>query len=82
MELNNIDHNSYGNPDGGPIFRNSVILYVFSWVCFYLQVVTADTLWTWAWRILSAISLLLIIYINWNKAVNIFKNNKRKKDKN
>jgi energy-coupling factor transporter transmembrane protein EcfT len=77
MELNNIDHNI--SPEGGmPHFRTSIVLYLCSWIFFVFQTITADVVWTWSWRALSAISLILIIYINWNKALEIFKSKKKK----
>jgi hypothetical protein len=77
MELNNIDHSS---SDGAPTFRASIILYISSVVFYIFQTMDLNIVWTWVWRALSLISLILIIYINWNKALEIFKS-KKKKDK-
>jgi energy-coupling factor transporter transmembrane protein EcfT len=77
MELNNIDHN-ISSEGGMPHFRASIVLYICSWVFFVFQTMSADAVWTWSWRALSAISLILIIYINWNKALEIFKSKKKK----
>ena len=80
MELNNIDHNI--SSEGMPHFRASIVLYACAWLFFWLQTLSADTIWTWTWRGLSLISLILIIYINWNKAVDIFRGNKKLPDIN
>jgi len=76
MELNDINNNS--SSTGAPHFTASIMLYICSWVFFIFQTISADTVWTWTWRALSAISLILIIYINWNKALDIFRNKKKK----
>ena len=62
-----------------PSLRLSIALYACSWLFFIFQSWSADAVWTWAWRALSAISLILIIYINWNKVKEIFKNKKKPK---
>ena len=62
-----------------PSLRLSIALYACSWLFFIFQSWSADAVWTWSWRALSAISLILIIYINWNKAMEIFKNKKKPK---
>lgn len=77
MELNNIDQN-ISTEGGAPHFRASIVLYACSWLFFIFQTISADAVWTWSWRILSAISLILIIYINWNKAMEIFKSKRSK----
>lgn len=61
-----------------PSLRLSIALYACSWLFFIFQSWSADAVWTWSWRALSAISLILIIYINWNKALEIFKSKKKK----
>jgi len=76
MDLNHIDHSS---SDGAPTFRASIILYISSVVFYIFQTMDLDAVWTWVWRGLSLISLILIIYINWNKAIEIFKKKKTKK---
>ena len=80
MDFNHIDHN-HTTPDGAPTFKLSIALYACSWLFFIFQTWSADALWTWTWRALSAISLILIIYINWNKALDIFKDKKKKTHK-
>ena len=79
MDLNTIDHSN--SPEGAPTFRASIILYISSVVFYLFQTMSIDLLWTWVWRGLSLISLILIIYINWNKAIEIFKNKKKKTKK-
>lgn len=75
MELHNLDtgHATHG-------FINSavpsIVLYALSWLFIYFQTLTADIIWTWTWRGLSLISLLLIVYINWNKVKEIRKSKK------
>lgn len=71
-----IDNDSSNTGIGHP--ATSAILYVLSWLFVYFQAVSADEIWTWIWRGLSLVSLLLIIYINWDKAMTIFKSNKTK----
>lgn len=75
MDLNNIDHNSASTD--APTFRASIILYISSVVFYIFQTMDMDAVWTWVWRGLSLISLILIIYINWNKAIEIFKKTKK-----
>lgn len=75
-EMPPVDDNSNNTAIGHP--ATSAILYVLSWLFVYFQSVSADEIWTWVWRGLSLISLLLIIYINWDKAVIIFKARKVK----
>jgi len=79
MDLNSIDHHTASSPDGTLTFKASIVLYICSWMFFIFQTISADAIWTWTWRALSAISLILIIYINWNKALDIFKNKKKNK---
>lgn len=43
----------------------------------FIQTATADTLYIWAFRALTIISLSLVIYINWNKALEIFKSKRK-----
>lgn len=75
MDLNHhIDDTTVDSPS----LRLSIALYACSWLFFIFQSWSADAVWTWVWRGLSAVSLILIIYINWNKAVEIFKNKKKK----
>lgn len=54
----------------------SIILYALSWLFIYFQSISADFIWTWTWKALSAISLIFIIYINWHKVIEI-RNNKK-----
>ena len=61
-----------------PSLRLSIALYACSWLFFIFQSWSADAVWTWSWRALSAVSLILIIYINWNKAMEIFKKKNKK----
>jgi hypothetical protein len=74
MELNHIDDTTTDTPS----WRLSMILYLCSWVFFIVQSWTADVIWTWTFRGLSGVSLLLIIYINWNKAMEIFRGKNKK----
>ncbi len=59
----------------------SFILYALSWLFMYFQSISADEIWTWVWRGLSLLSLLLIIYINWSKAGEIFRAKNSNRDK-
>lgn len=70
------DHTGLGAPA-----KLSIALYVCSWLFLWLETLSADVIWTWTFRILSGISLLLIIYINWNKAIDIFRTKKKKSPK-
>jgi energy-coupling factor transporter transmembrane protein EcfT len=79
MELNPIDHPD--TPTGHSQVVPSIILYICSWLFIGLADASADDIWKWSWRTLSGISLLLIIYINWNKAKEIFKSKKSKNKK-
>ncbi len=79
MDLNTIDHHT-SSPEA-PTFRTSMILYVCSIVFYIFQTMDLDLVWTWVWRGLSLISLILIIYINWNKALEIFKGKSSKEPK-
>lgn len=77
MELHDVHTNSTSNHSTGighPVA--SIILYAMSWLFMYFETLTADQIWTWVWRGLSLISLLLIIFINWHKVVEI--RNKKK----
>lgn len=78
METGNLHDSSHHGPGQ---FVPSIILYICSWLFIYLGTLSADTIWTWTFRGLSAISLILIIYINWNKAMEIFKGKKKTKNK-
>ena len=77
MELNHDIDNTVDTPS----LRLSIVLYACSWLFFIFQSWSPDAIWTWGFRALSAISLLLIIYINWAKAKEIFKNKKKKHGK-
>jgi hypothetical protein len=77
METGNL-HDAH---HGSGTFVPSIILYTCSWLFIYLETLSPDAIWTWAFRALSAISLLLIIYINWAKAKEIFKSKKKNHDK-
>lgn len=73
MELGQLDNTPHHDTSTGHLSGLlSLVLYAFSWIAFWLQANTADMIWTWIWRGLSLISLILIIYINWNKAKEIF----------
>lgn len=77
MEIHDVQPNSTNHHGSGvthPVA--SIILYALSWLFIYLETLSMDLIWTWIWRSLSLISLLLIIYINWNKAIDIFRNKK------
>ncbi len=68
----NSDTTSLGHP------ATSVVLYILSWLFFLLDSFTADEIWTWIWRILSLVSLLLIIFINGSKVKEIIKTKRTK----
>lgn len=76
MEIGNSHHSSIGAHT-----VLDVALYSLAWLFVFISELSADDVWKWSWRIASAISLALIIYINWNKALEIFKA-KRNKDGN
>ncbi len=40
------------------------------------QETTADDIYKWVYRVAALLSLGLLIYINWNRAKDVFKNNK------
>jgi hypothetical protein len=73
--LHDTTHN-YGLPQAIP----SIALYICSWLFIYLETLTVEAVWTWTFRALSGISLLLIIYINWSKAKEIFKGKRPKEN--
>lgn len=56
----------------------STIMYVLAWVFNLVSELSPEIVWIWTWRGLSLLSLLLIIYINWNKACDILKKKKVK----
>lgn len=74
-----MDHGHVTPHSGALTLRLSIILYASSYLFYLFQSLSADLIWTWVWRGLSLISLLLIIYINWNKAGDILKNKKKSK---
>jgi hypothetical protein len=76
METGNLHDTSIDHSPGS--FKASIILYVCAWIFAWFETLSADVIWTWVWRTLSAISLILIIYINWNKALEIFRGKKEK----
>lgn len=51
----------------------SAILYALSWLLNIIAEISIELAWTWFWRILSAVSLSLLMYINWDKAKEIYK---------
>lgn len=54
----------------------NIILIVYVGLFDLIQSLSADIFYVWLFRTLSVISLLIIIYINGNKALEIFKKKK------
>lgn len=64
------------NGPSHPHFMINAFLFLLGFTFDFLQAVTADEAYKWVWRFLSLVSLGLIIYINANKAKDIFKKRK------
>ncbi|MBA4166280.1 MAG: hypothetical protein H0X41_01805 [Chitinophagaceae bacterium] len=75
----NIETLPHGNTP--PTWLNFILLGTAAAFNF-LQRGAADLGYEWTFRFLSLVSLLIVIYINFNKAKNIFKNRKKKTWKN
>lgn len=71
---------TYVNISVGPANKLSFILAIFTGAFSILEHLTVDNIYVWTFRILSAISVVLIIYINFNKALEIHRAKKQKKN--
>lgn len=64
----------------------SIILWITSSVMYFISAETIDMTYVWGFRILSLISLVLIIGVNWSKGIdglkNMFGKEKSSKKKN
>lgn len=78
MEISHTTTGGHNNGDFHHIMIDSALLLA-SGIFELLSKQSADDVYKWFFRALSCISLALVIYINWSKAVKIF-NNKRNKD--
>lgn len=59
------NHGEYSHLDNMVI---TVIVFSFGWICDLMQCISAEAIYTWTFRILSLISIGLVIIINWRKA--------------
>lgn len=75
MELNNHDTHTTG---GVGFFANMALL-LLTGLLHWAQYITADSVYTWVFRGLSLLSVCIVIYINWPKAVEQYKKRKTKK---
>jgi hypothetical protein len=48
----------------------SIILWFISGIMYFISIETMDTVYMWGFRMLSLISLFLIIGVNWKKGIN------------
>jgi hypothetical protein len=80
MHLDSIDTNSTSHSHGVGNFVVSCILLLSAFTFDVAQTMTVELLYVWLFRALSLISLALVVYINWNKAREIFKSRKNKID--
>lgn len=51
----------------------SIMLWITSTICYMYSSITMETLYTWTFRGLSLLSLILIVVINMPKAINTLK---------
>lgn len=76
MHIDVTDTHTSGAWHSHPIL--GLILVVCSGLFAWFQSLTIDEVWQWSWRILALLSAIPAIYINWNKALDIYKNKKQK----
>lgn len=74
-------HTEHNHGPVGGLGLPNLILFVLTGLFHGLQAFSPDDIYTWTFRILTLISLSLVIYINWDKAVQVFKTKHNKNDK-
>lgn len=62
----------------GPL---GTLLCILTPIFVFLSECSADQIWTWSFRVLSAICTALAIYVNWDKAKEVFNKKRRKNGK-
>lgn len=67
---------SHLHSSGPSNFKNLILLSLAA-LFNITQHITADSIYTWLFRILSLISLIIVIYINLHKAKDFYKRNKK-----
>ena len=70
-------HYSDTNNVGGNGFMVNLILIIISFGSEAASDFTIDEAYKWLWRLASLLSLFLLMYINFHKAKEIYKNNKK-----
>jgi hypothetical protein len=82
MHFDNHIDTTPGHGHGAAHGYATLILWICAGFFTWLEHFTADDLYTWSLRALTVISVSITIFINWNKALDIYKAKRKKKHDN